>query len=508
MKQKFTLFISGLILTSVVLCQPATDFDFKLQVGNSGGSATFLDVVQDSDGSIIAVGYGSGTGGELPSNHQGGLDVLIAKFNAQHSLVWAKYWGGTGADVAYSVIINSEGNYVVVGKVAESSGTKKDGFILILEPDGTIANQEIIGTAGYDDEISEVINTNSGYVTIGTSSSPSEAPGDLGGVDRIWLTNWDFNLALSWQKFRGYGDGSSHRGYSIKATSDGGLIMSATTNSPEAPNFHGGTDVMVLYATMNATVLWAKCIGGSGSDTSPNSIIETSDGGYAVIAETASTDGDIQGHHGGIADVMIARLNSSGDVQSVHVYGGSDYEGYGSTRKGLCETPSGKLVAVVNTKSSNGDISTHFGGYDGWIFQINSAGVIEWEKSMGGTSDDFLSNVIVANDGGILVCGKYNDKQGWIRKYKSESLPAAIDHDVLFSDILIYPNPAEDVLHIPSEEGHSVVGVFDLMGREIMSFSESIKDGNINISSLSAGIYLLRIIGSDNNIRTLKFEKK
>ena len=45
-------------------------------------------------------------------------------------------------------------------------------------------------------------------------------------------------------------------------------------------------------------IQWKKCFGGTNFDIAEG-VIQTSDGGYAVVGLASSTDGDVSGNHGG-----------------------------------------------------------------------------------------------------------------------------------------------------------------------------------------------------------------
>ena len=51
---------------------------------------------------------------------------------------------------------------------------------------------------------------------------------------------------------------------------------------------------------------WQKCLGGSSGDVAFD-IRQTSDGGYIVVGETKSSDGDVSGNHGD-DDVWVVKL--------------------------------------------------------------------------------------------------------------------------------------------------------------------------------------------------------
>ena len=71
--------------------------------------------------------------------------------------------------------------------------------------------------------------------------------------------------------------------------------------------------------------------------------------------------------------------------------------------------------------------------------------------------------------------------------------------------INVYPNPASDVLNIESDTPLSILQVFDLNGREILT---DLKASNtINISMLQSGVYFLKLFDKNGRFTTRKFMK-
>jgi len=70
----------------------------------------------------------------------------------------------------------------------------------------------------------------------------------------------------------------------------------------------------------------------------------------------------------------------------------------------------------------------------------------------------------------------------------------------------IYPNPAEDVLHIEIVRNYSqnlYCQIYDIFGQLIMNCSlgnDYMIDKGLNLSSLSSGIYLIRIVDSSDSV--------
>ncbi|MCX6354958.1 MAG: hypothetical protein NTZ78_08655 [Candidatus Aureabacteria bacterium] len=80
------------------------------------------------DGSCMAAGFFSGTSmfGQGESNETtltsaGDWDIFVAKYNADGSLAWVKRAGGTGGDVALSIVSFSDGTSVIAGWFEETA---------------------------------------------------------------------------------------------------------------------------------------------------------------------------------------------------------------------------------------------------------------------------------------------------------------------------------------------------------------------------------------------------
>jgi hypothetical protein len=95
---------------------------------------------------------------------------------------------------------------------------------------------------------------------------------------------------------------------SLVYTSDRGYAIAGITYPP------GSEDANVMLMKIDATgiILWRKTYGGPGDDTA-HSVIQTSDGGYAMLGYAGL--GGLKGSH------WMAKTDSKGNAQWSRVYG-------------------------------------------------------------------------------------------------------------------------------------------------------------------------------------------
>ncbi|MCX6183863.1 MAG: T9SS type A sorting domain-containing protein [Flavobacterium sp.] len=211
---------------------------------------------------------------------------------------------------------------------------------------------------------------------------------------------------IQWQK--SLGGSNQDIAYNIQLTTDGGYIVAGGTSSidGDVTGQHGLSDFWVVKLDSQGGVLWQKTLGGSGEDIA-RSIQQTNDGGYIVAGYTYSTNGDITGNNGQ-SDYWVVKLNSQGDLLWQKTLGGSNQD----DARSIQQTADGGYIVAGWTLSINGDVTGNHGERDYWVVKIDSQGTIQWQKTLGGTADDFPSSIQQTNDGGYIVAGYTSSNEG------------------------------------------------------------------------------------------------
>ena len=284
---------------------------------------------------------------------------------------WAKTYGGTGQDYAYSIQQTSDGGYIVAG-MGDTFDFDKDLWVLKLNSDGTVAWQKAY--RGDDISASFIQQTSDGgYIVLGVIFN------DATRKKYFLVLKLNSDGTVAWQQ-KAYGETGYEYANSIQQTSDGGYIVVGGSNV-------ANEDVLVLKLNSDGTVVWQKTYGGTKSD-SASSIQQTSDEGYIVVGNTYSFGT-------GSGDFWILKLNSYGTVAWQKTYGGTSYD-YASS---IQQTSDEGYIVVGNTYSFG------TGSGDFWILKLNSDGTVAWQKTYGGTSYDFANSIHQTSDGGYIVAG-------------------------------------------------------------------------------------------------------
>lgn len=162
----------------------------------------------------------------------------------------------------------------------------------------------------------------------------------------------------------------------------------------------------VLAAQSAPSIEWQKALGGTHGE-SANAIQQTSDGGYIVAGHSMSHDGDVSGNHGG-GDYWIVKLNSAGGIQWQKSLGGSNVDAAQSIR----QTTDGGYIIAGSSNSSDGDVTGNHGNYDYWIVKLDANGDMQWQKSLGGSGMDMAQSIQQTSEGGYIVAGSSGSDDG------------------------------------------------------------------------------------------------
>lgn len=217
-------------------------------------------------------------------------------------------------------------------------------------------------------------------------------------------------LAIDWQKSLG---GTAHEfGSDVQATPDGGCIIVGSSESfdGDVTGNHGGGDGWLVKLDVDGNIEWDRTVGGSLSD-GLNGVALTADGGYIAVGTTSSDDGDVIGFHGGFFgnNIWVVKFDSLGNIEWNNCYGGTGNE-YG---RRISQTSDGGYLFCGGTSSTDGDVTgfhpdptNPFSFFsDIWVVKINSTGVLQWQKCLGGSKNEVSADCRETPDGGYLVTG-------------------------------------------------------------------------------------------------------
>ncbi len=117
----------------------------------------------------------------------------------------------------------------------------------------------------------------------------------------------------------------------------------------------------------------------------------------------SSLTGEVSEVNNGKQDFWIVKMDSSKNIVFDHTFGSDTTEMFST----LLETSDGGfLLAGSSSGGRNGDKSENSkGGFDFWIVKISQNGTFQWDKTIGGSKDDFLNSAVLTNDGGYLLGG-------------------------------------------------------------------------------------------------------
>lgn len=180
------------------------------------------------------------------------------------AIVWQKWYGGSGVDIANDVLLTADGGMIVVGTTGSNDGDVtgnhggNDGWVIKLDASGNKQWQRCVGGSA-EDKLTTITKCTGGYLCVGYTKS-----------------------------------------------NDGDI-----SNLHTQPAYYG--DCWVVKLSDSGIVLWSKAFGGSSEDYA-KSCIETSDGNYVIVGNSYSVDGDVHSDPTNNSVAWVFKLNPAGDI--------------------------------------------------------------------------------------------------------------------------------------------------------------------------------------------------
>ena len=339
-------------------------------IGTLGGAGSDqgFGIAVDSSGNVYVTGFTNSQGA-------GVQDVLITKYNTSGTIQWQRTLGGSSDDRGQGIAVDSSGNVYVTGFTASpSSGSQYDALITKYDTSGTIQWQRTLGGSSDDRGQGIAVDSSGNVYVTGFTASPSS-----GSQYDALITKYDTSGTIQWQRTLG-GAGNDY-GYGIAVDSSGNVYVTGFTISQGA----GSIDVLITKYDTSGTIQWQRTLGGASSDQGYGIAVDSSGNVYV----TGFTNSQGAGNY----EVLITKYNTSGTIQWQRILGGaSSDQGYG-----IAVDSSGNVYVTGFTDSQGAGVQ------DVLITKYNTSGTIQWQRILGGASNEQGRGIAVDSSGNVYV---------------------------------------------------------------------------------------------------------
>ena len=314
-------------------------------------------------------------------------DYLAVKLNSVGDTLWTKTYGGIGDEECYAMQQTADGGFIFAG-IDSSSGLGSYNIYLIK----TNSLGDTLWTksyGGHNADFAQAVQqtADGGYIVAGYTSSFS-----TGGDNDVYLLKTDASGNLTWSKTYGgaYGDYAN----AVKQTADGGYIIAGLTSSFGISPYGNINDTYVLKTDANGNLTWSKTYGQDGDDWAYG-IVQTNEGGYAIIGHT-NRDSTTA-----LSDLYLIKTDANGDTLFAKSYGGTNYD------KGtaIIQISDSGFVVTGSTYSFGNGTS------DVYLLKINKKGDTLFSTTFGNGGNDWAYTISQTTDGGFTLAG-YTDNFG------------------------------------------------------------------------------------------------
>ncbi len=380
-------------LIVIAICMTSCDDDIKSVPSETDAFVKFFggiktqegnDIKQTPDGGYILVGSTTSFG-------NGGSDVYVVKVDALGNEEWSHTYGGPNDDYGKSVQLTQDGGYVIAGDFQQTNNSS-DIYMLKINASGELIFEHTFSNnlADSDEFGNEIKPTlDGGFIIVGTTSNPD---GIKNGPFDFYLVKTDSEGNLQWQRTRGF-ENSAETGNSVVQIDTESFIVIGTASNARENADQSGSTIFAYKINANGDNIGNRFYGGLGDDVG-NKVCKT-DLGYAIIGTSNSN----LGSGGGGEDIILIQLDENLNQFALHTYGGAnDDQGIS-----LIQSDDGGFAMVGATNSfSNGStnadvflLKTDFTGeiIDEWN---------QSPRTFGGEGVD-IGNALVKTDDGFAI---------------------------------------------------------------------------------------------------------
>ena len=428
--------------------------------------------------------------GSTRSYGAGSEDMFIIRLGSFGNLHWSKVYGWKHADMLRSVIPINNG-FLLTGMTWDFGTIRSDIYLLKIDRNGEKVFEKFYGTPSRDAGHKVITTVDGGYLILAYSRG-YEPRGDF------LLIKTDSSGNELWRQ--NYGTELDDIAFGLYQNNDGNILIFGSIGSfyyDVHYNFHNHDADMVLIQTdPDGNVLWQKTYGEDGHDLGFD-IKPAPDGGYYLFGSSQSFGAES-------FDMLLIKVDESGNEEWHRLYGGEEYE-YGLS---MDVNANNELFLFGTTKTFG-----YSGSADFYLLKTDAEGNIIWQTTIGGNDADFGNTVIATSDSGCAVIGS----TGSFGEGGQDFLFVKLDKDGMIEDLLngfpeansnvgiIYPNPTSQSgqVKLPNGTNPYQMDIVAANGNLVKSYNLQAPGYEFSVEHVPPGLYFYRITNNGKNKQIL-----
>jgi uncharacterized delta-60 repeat protein len=432
----------------------------------TGFDSTVYTIAQQANGKILVGGnfttYNSVTENRIISlNSDGSKDDT---FNT-----------GTGLNFYVNTIVEQTNGKIFVGGNFTAYKGATENYIISLNTDGSKDATFNTGT-GFNNFVGAIVQQADGKIIVGGGYTTYNGVTE----NRIIRLNSDGSKDATFNT----GTGFNNPIYTIAQQIDGKILVGGLFT-----NYNGVIENRIIRLNTDGSKD-ATFITGTGFNNYVFQITPQADGKILVGGQFTT--------YNGVTENRIIRLNSDGS-KDVTFNTGIGFSGVVYTIQIQAD---GKILV-------GGDFTSYPLVTENKIITLNTDGTKDTAFITGIGFNSSVNTIIQLADDKIIVGGNFitykgNSTSAYLIKLHTEASLSTTSFDAA-NAFVIYPNPAQNVLHLQSNNFTTIkaVKIYDLQGKVVLQDTND----TINVSNLAKGLYIVKIATEEGEV-TKKFIKE
>ena len=292
----------SLLESDTASAQPIAEW--RRVVGGIGDESAQAIAIAGDGGYVIA--------GDTSSIGAGTQNGWLVKLDVHGRREWDRTFGGSGSDSFNDVQRTADGGYVLAGETHSSQGSslaQSDFWLLKTDSSGEVEWEHSFGNFVQPDPLSKTTTSDVAHSVRQTRDGGFIVAGSSNGStgDNVWLVRTGPTGRLLWG--RNPGGASGAVAYDVVQASDGGFVIAGRSTS-----INSGTEALLIKTDSDGNTEWTKTFGDQFNEEA-RSLVLTKDGGYAM--------GGFSWSFGqGLSDYWLIKTDGNGRREWHRSYGG------------------------------------------------------------------------------------------------------------------------------------------------------------------------------------------